>query len=198
MKSRAFMLMIGLMLALSGIASYQLYAQPSEAEAKQIFESIGCVSCHVGQPGQPAASWDLIIQFMQDWSQKYPTIDDAIANEVTYYGGKKFQSFDELMAQMAQNVGRSPDDPEIQKLKQFFQSFWGETAQAPAGEQQEQPQEEQTQPEESRQEQPAEQQEQPAGIRGGEEPREGIVLTVVSIALIIVIAAAAAVYLTRR
>ncbi len=160
-------IMIGMLLIIPmlAISTTLTTAQVSEAEAKQIFESIGCVSCHVGQPLQPAASWDLIIQFMQDWSQKYPTIDEAIANEVTYYGGQKFQSFDELMAQMAQNVGRSPDDPDIQKLSEFFKSFWGETAQAPAGEQQEQPQEEQPQtteqPQQEQQEQP--QEEQPTG-----------------------------------
>ncbi len=158
-------IMIGMLLIIPmlAISSTLTTAQVSEAEAKQIFENIGCVSCHVGQPLQPAASWDLIVQFMQDWSQKYPTIDEAIANEVTYYGGQKFQSFDELMAQMAQNVGRSPDDPDIQKLKQFFQSFWEQGgAQAPAGEQQEQPQEEQPQTTEQPQQEQGQQPEQPA------------------------------------
>ncbi len=128
---RITILILALVFASTSMISLQLVAQPSEAEAKQIFESIGCVSCHVGQPGQPAASWDLINQFMQDWSQKYPSIDEAIANEVTYYGGKKFQNFDELMAQMAQNVGKTPDDPEIQKLKEYYMSFWQGGAQAP-------------------------------------------------------------------
>ncbi len=195
MKGLPLAATILLILALAGYATQNTQAQPSPEEAKQIFENIGCISCHAGKPGQPAASWDLIIQFMEDWSQKYPSIDEAIRNEVTYYGGQKFNSFDELMERMSQNVGKTRNDPEIQQLEAFFRSFWGEQQQT-----QTQAEEEQTQTTEQT-EAPAETQtteEQTEGVRGGEEPKAGITLTVVSIALVILITVVAAVYLTRR
>ncbi|MEB3861136.1 MAG: hypothetical protein GSR84_02820 [Desulfurococcales archaeon] len=194
MKGLPLAATILLILALAGYATQTTQAQPSPEEARQIFENIGCISCHAGKPLQPAASWDLIIQFMEDWSQKYPSIDEAIRNEVTYYGGQKFNSFDELMERMSQNVGKTRNDPEIQQLEAFFRSFWGEQ------QTETQTQEETTQAAEQT-EAPTETQtpeEQVEGVRGGEEPKAGITLTVVSIALVILITVVAAVYLTRR
>ena len=194
MKGLPLAATILLILALAGYATQTTQAQPSPEEARQIFENIGCISCHAGKPLQPAASWDLIIQFMEDWSQKYPSIDEAIRNEVTYYGGQKFNSFDELMERMSQNVGKTRNDPEIQQLEAFFRSFWGEQ------QTETQTQEETTQAAEQT-EAPAETQtpeEQVEGVRGGEEPKAGITLTVVSIALVILVTIVAAVYLTRR
>ena len=190
MSSRILIALLGFMLALSSLASYQLHAQISENEAKQIFESIGCTSCH---NGNVADEFDEIVDDMRAWSKKYPTIDDAVANEVTYFGGQKFNSFDELIAQMAQNVGKTPDDPDIKKLETFFRSLWGGTQQA--GQEQQEQGEQAPTSEQPTQEQ---QQEQPSGVKGGQEPRAGVTLTIISIALIIVIAAASAVYLTRR
>ncbi|MEB3773661.1 MAG: hypothetical protein GSR86_01880 [Desulfurococcales archaeon] len=173
--------------------AYTVYSQPSEDEAKEIFTSIGCISCHSGKPMQPAASWDLIIQFMEEWSKKYPTIDDAVRNEVTYYGGVKFNDFNELITQMARNVGKDPSDPEIQQLVAFFKSYWGEKATV------ETTTEEKTIEETTETVMEAtEEAKTDTGVKGGVEPKEGITLTVIGIILIIIISIAAAIYLTRR
>ena len=189
-----------LLIVATGLATQYTQAQPSEEEAKQIFESLGCISCHVGKPRQPASSWDLIIQYFQDWSQKYPNIDEAIKNEVVYYGNQKFNSFDELMERMASNVGKDPNDPDIVKLKEFFRSFWGEVA---TETQTQTPEETQTATmkettQETTQETATPESPTATSVRGGEEPREGVILTVVGIALIILITIVAAVYLTKR
>ncbi|MCE4602053.1 MAG: hypothetical protein F7C08_01425 [Desulfurococcales archaeon] len=204
MKGLPLAVTIFLILALAGYATQNTQAQPSAEEAKQIFENIGCISCHAGNPLQPAANWDLIIQFMEEWSQKYPSIDEAIRNEVVYYGGQKFNSFEELMERMSQNVGKTRNDPEIQQLEAFFRSFWGqEQAQTPQqtepAQTPEQTEQEETQVQEQTQtvqQTPA--QEEAEGVKGGKEPRIGITLTIISIALVILITVVAAIYLTRR
>jgi len=88
-----------------------------EEQAETLFEQLGCTGCH---NGQTAATFNQILGEIGDWSSNYASLDEAISNEVTYFGGRKFNSFDELMETMAGNVGKSPDTTEIQELKQFF------------------------------------------------------------------------------
>ncbi|MEB3780799.1 MAG: hypothetical protein GSR85_11330 [Desulfurococcales archaeon] len=166
-------------------------AQVSEDEARSTFERLGCISCH---NGQVAASWDEMVNLFESWKGKYTSLDEAVKAEIEYFGGQKFNSYNELVQTMANNVGRSPDDPEVRMVFQYLESLFGvEQAQTT-----EPPKETTPTPTET-----MEEREEPVtptvtGVRGGEEPAEGVVLTIISIAAIVVIAVVAAVYLTRR
>ena len=111
-------LLLALLIAI-GIASYYsvVKAELSEEQAEQLFKNLGCTNCH---NGQEADEWDEIVEEIEDeWASEFATIDEAASKEVNYHG-QHFDSFDDLMAEMAENVGKEPNDPDIQSLKQFF------------------------------------------------------------------------------
>ena len=115
------------LVALVGLNSISVsQAQLSEEEARSLFEKLGCTACHVGnQPLAPALNWELILERLQKVQTEYGGDLDAFAQDTEYYGGRKFQSWEELIQQMAANVGRSPDDPEIRQIFEFFASYAG-------------------------------------------------------------------------
>ena len=102
---------MGSMLALS--------AGLTREEAKNTFTNLGCTGCH---NGQTADEFDEILEEIESWAARYSSIDDAIRGEVTYFGGKKFSGLDDLLETMAGNVGKTPDDPGIARLREFFVS----------------------------------------------------------------------------
>jgi len=101
------------LIALSGAVSYTT-AQVSEEEAKSIFDQLGCANCH---GAGVAPSWDEMIALFEDWATRYESIDEAIASEVK---GVAASSYAQLMQSMATFVGKSPDDPDVKKLEEFF------------------------------------------------------------------------------
>ena len=122
-------IILGLMVlvTLVGLNSISVsQAQLSEEEARSLFEKLGCTACHVGnQPLAPALKWELILEQLQRVQTEFGGDLDAFAQSIEYYGGRKFQSWEELIQQMAANVGRSPDDPEIRQIFEFFASYAG-------------------------------------------------------------------------
>ncbi|MCE4604138.1 MAG: hypothetical protein F7B20_04135 [Aeropyrum sp.] len=163
---------------------YVLQAQPSEEEARAAFDQLGCVSCH---NGTVAADWDQIVSLLSEVPDKYGGDIDAFARDIVYFGQKgAFQTWDELMAQMAVNVGVSTDDPNFVLVNQFFLSVAGVEG-APADQVETTPAE--TQPQET--EEPVETQ--------PEEPEEakGVpfgLAAVIALVIVILIAAAAYMY----
>ncbi len=118
-------LLLVLGLVVLGLAAATLSAQTSEAEAKQVFENVGCNVCHNG--GQ-APDWDGTLQKIREWASKYSTLDEAVQAEYTFSGGAA--SFDELMVQMHQFTPAATDQ-DIQLLTDFFKAVFQE-AQASA------------------------------------------------------------------
>ncbi len=108
-------------IAFSSIATLFATAQLSEEEAMNKFQALGCTSCH---NGQVAADWNKILDLFESWKGKYASLDEAVKAEVEYFGGQKFNSYDEMMNVMAQNVGRSMDDPEFKALYDFFKALY--------------------------------------------------------------------------
>ncbi len=126
--NRGLIFILGLLLFSSLVAVASTYGAVSEEEARNRFTSLGCTSCH--RPGGVARSWDEIISNLRSWGRQYQDIDEAVSNEVIYLGNIRFNSFDELMAQMQRNVGAS--DSDMAMLKEFFQAvFRGEVADTP-------------------------------------------------------------------
>ncbi|BAN90545.1 hypothetical protein [Aeropyrum camini] len=122
-RATAFAMVSIIMLSVFALTGYLMYAQPSEEEARATFESIGCVSCH---NGTVAATWDEIVNELKEVPEKYGGDIDAFARDVAYFGQKgAFNTWDDLMATMAQNVGKQPSDPDIQKINEFFLSIAG-------------------------------------------------------------------------
>jgi len=106
-----------------------IYAQLTETDAKQKFSEYGCTNCHV--EGGAAAPWNEIISEIKAWASEYGSLDEG-ARHVVYFGQSgKFTSFDDLISQMASNVGKSPS--EISDLTQFFKSIFDEAKQAAGG-----------------------------------------------------------------
>ncbi len=189
----ALVLLLGIAV---GLSQFVATAQISEQEAFQLFQQLGCTSCH---NNAVAPDWNSVLEMLQKVQSEYGGDIDAFARDVNYFGRVgAFNSWQELMAVMAQNVGKSLDDPDIQKLNEFFLAYAG--VQPGAGEQPaEQPQETQTEaPAETQQ--PAEQppaQEQPAGQP--KEEAKGIPFGLaVAIALIITLVIVGAAYFFTR
>ena len=104
-------------------------SQANIDEARSVFETIGCTGCHTA--GGTAPTFDNVVSMIANWSSKYNTIDDAVRNEVNYFGGQKFNSYEEMMKVMAGNVGKTLDDPDIQLLSQFFKDVFQGKVEAP-------------------------------------------------------------------
>ena len=191
----AAVLILGVAVAFSQLVAT---AQVSEQEAMQIFQQIGCVSCH---NGAVAPDWNGTLEMMQKVQTDYGGDIDAFARDVNYFGRKgAFNSWNDLMATMAQNVGKTLDDPDIQKLNEFFLAYAG--VQAGGGQQAEQPAETQTQ---TQQEQPQEQQpaeapaqEQPAQEQPAEEGKGIPFALAVAIAVVITLVVVGAAYFFTR
>lgn len=166
--------------------AFMTLAQPSEEEAKSAFENLGCVSCH---NGTVALSWEDIVALMKEVPTKYNGDVDALAQDVAYFGQKgAFQTWDQLMQVMAQNVGKTLDDPQVQVINQYLLSLAGVTP----GEETGAPPEETT-PAETPEETPAE------GVPGEEEAPPGIPFGLAAVlALLIVALIAAAAYMFAR
>lgn len=108
---------------------YAAYAVLTQEEAEALFDSLGCKSCH--REGGVADSWSEILSELREWGEEYNSIDDAVSEKVTYLGGVHFNTFDDLLEQMKNNVGASDED--IAKLKEFFISvFQGMNVTAPS------------------------------------------------------------------
>lgn len=170
-------------LALFSVFSSLAVAQPTAEEARSTFEKLGCVSCH---NGAIAPAWDEMVSLVREWGQKYPSLDEAVREESRVREGFRnfgyqFDSWDEMMSQMARNVGKSPDDPDFFLVNQFLLSLVGVQPTTPT--------ETIT---------PTTPEETPPQVREAEEPFAGVVLTALIIALIVIGAGVAAVILMRR
>ena len=189
----AVVALLGLLASLSQFAA----AETSEEEAFEVFHDLGCTSCH---NNAVAPDWNGMLEMLRKVQSEYGGDIDAFARDVNYFGRKgAFNSWQELMAVMAQNVGKNLDDPDIQKLNEFFLAYAG--VQPGAGEQPaEQPQETQTEaPAETQQ--PAEQppaQEQPPAEQPKEEAKGIPFGLAVAIALIITLVIVGAAYFFTR
>ena len=121
MNSRG--LVITALFALIMIASSFLIvsAQPSEEEARQKFESLGCTGCH---NGGVAPTWEDVVNIFKEWKTKYGSLDEAVKNEVDFFG-KKFNTYDEMMAEMAKSsAAGTPDNPDFQVIDQYLRSLF--------------------------------------------------------------------------
>ena len=186
----ALVLLLGIAV---GLSQFVATAQISEQEAMQLFQKLGCTSCH---NNAVAPDWNGTLEMLKKVQTEYGGDIDAFARDVNYFGRKgAFNSWEELMAVMAQNVGKTLEDPDIQKLNEFFLAYAGVqpgAAEQPAEQPAETPAE-QEQP--AQQEQPAEQapaQEQPA-----EQPMEeakgipfGIAVAVAVVITLVIVGAA--------
>jgi len=119
--------LLGLMLA--STASLVVLGQPSEAEAKSAFERLGCTVCHrSGGIGEP---WEEIVSHFKASAGKYASLDDfvkaEISAEVKERLGRDARTWDELFTVMAQNVGKSRDDPGVRTVENYLASLLGFT-----------------------------------------------------------------------
>jgi len=167
--------------ALSALLS--VYAQPSESDARRAFEGLGCTSCH---NGQVAHRWDEIVSHFKSWGGKYASLDEAVRAEVTYFGGVKFNSFDELMKTMATNVGRQPSDPQVVLVRDFLVSLFEAGRATPTTPQLTTPQTPPTTPGVTE------------SVRGGERLGWGVILAAIAIAAIVLGALVVALIVVRR
>ncbi len=180
---------------LVGFGTFTVYVSSQEQmtpeQAFNIFQQIGCVSCHMENGA--AEPFDEILKEMAENAAKYNgNIDEYVKNEVVYFGNQKFNSYDEMMKVMQQNVGASDED--MAKLNAFFKNYFeaaakGEVAQegeAKAGEEQAPAQEEKA---------PA--QEKPAEEKPAKEP-QNIPAIVFGVAAIVIIAVLLVVFTARK
>ena len=180
MDKRGIILSITL-LAILTLPIIHVVAQPSESEARQKFEALGCTSCH---NGGVAPTWDTITKDFKAWRGEYKSLDDAVRSEVKYFGGQTFNSFDELMKTMAQNVGKDVNDPDMQIITQYLKTLYTGGKQTTTTKTTQTTQTTQTTTK--------------TGIKGGTEPKTGLYTTIITTIIIIIIALAAAIYLTKR
>ncbi len=131
MKSSAVLLVaVAFVLYLLAVASAPAAGQVTEEEAMQLFQRLGCTSCHVA--GGTAPPFDEIVSMIESWRGQYASIDEAVAAEVVVFG-ETFDTYDAMMERMASFTGKTLDD--IRPLYDFFlQVFQGQAAQPPAGE----------------------------------------------------------------
>ncbi len=113
----AVVALLGLLASLSQFAA----AETSEEEAFEVFHDLGCTSCH---NNAVAPDWNGVLEMLRKVQSEYGGDIDAFARDVNYFGRKgAFNSWQELMAVMAQNVGKNLEDPDIQKLNEFFLAY---------------------------------------------------------------------------
>ncbi len=93
----------------------------SVGEAMRLFERLGCTSCH---NGQTALSFEDAVLLIDSWRGKYASLDEAVAAEIEYFGGQRFQGYDDMFERMAANVGKTLDDPDVMALYDFFKAVY--------------------------------------------------------------------------
>lgn len=98
-----------------------LLSQLSEEQARDQFNSLGCNGCH---NGAVADSWDDILMELREVPEKYNGDLDRFAQNVNYRLNPniKFQTWQDLVNQMAENVGKSADDPGVKAVFQYFEN----------------------------------------------------------------------------
>ena len=182
---KALYLVVGAVLLFLVIAGTSIWssiveAQLSVDQAKDLFTQLGCTSCH---NGAVAISWDDMLADLRAEYEATGSLDE-LARETVYFGQQNvFDSWDALMDQMAKNVGKNLDDPDIQKIKEFLEAV--AKGEIQIGAEKEAPKEGQTQ------EQP---EEQPKAEEG-----KGIPFGLaVAIAAVIVIVVVAGVYMVTK
>jgi len=113
---------------LASTASLVVLSQPSEAEAKSVFEGLGCIACHRAG-GVPARPWDEIVSHFKASAGKYASLDEfvkaEVAEEVKKRGYGEVRSWSELFEKMAMFVGKRPDDPGVKTVESFLASLLG-------------------------------------------------------------------------
>jgi len=121
--------LLGLMLA--STASLVVLGQPTEAEAKSVFEGLGCIACH--RSGGIAKSWDEIVSKYRASAGRYASLDEyvraEVSQEVKNKLGQDVNSWSDLFRVMSQLTGKSPDDPGVKTVESYLASLLG--AQAP-------------------------------------------------------------------
>jgi len=121
--------LLGLMLA--STASLVVLGQPTEAEAKSVFEGLGCIACH--RSGGIAKSWDEIVSKYRASAGRYASLDEYVRAEVSQEVKKDLgfdvNSWSDLFRVMSQLTGKSPDDPGVKTVESYLASLLG--AQAP-------------------------------------------------------------------
>ncbi len=119
--SRAGLLFATLFIAIILATFATVNAQPSEEEAKSKFEALGCTGCH---NGGVAPTWDDVVAMFKEWKNKYGSLDEAVQNEVNYFG-QKFNTYDEMMSTMAgSSAAGTPDNPDFQVIDQYLRSLF--------------------------------------------------------------------------
>ena len=119
--SRAGLLFATLFIAIILATFATVNAQPSEEEAKSKFEALGCTGCH---NGGVAPTWDDVVTMFKEWKNKYGSLDEAVKNEVNYFG-QKFNTYDEMMSTMAgSSAAGTPDNPDFQVIDQYLRSLF--------------------------------------------------------------------------
>ena len=177
--------LVGALLLSSILASL---AQPTEAEAKSVFEGLGCIACH--RSGGIAKSWDEIVSKYRASAGRYASLDEYVRAEVSQEVKKDLgfdvNSWSDLFRVMSQLTGKSPDDPGVKTVESYLASLLG--AQAP----------EVTQPPET----PVTPTPTPTPptevVRGEERLTWGIVLAIVAIVVIVLIALVVGLIVMRR
>jgi hypothetical protein len=116
-------MLIVVALATTGLTALRAASQEtlSVKAAADLFNKLGCTGCHA--EGGTAMPLPKIIVEIQKWGEKYATIDEAVYNEVVYFGEEHaFKTFKDLMAEMANNVGVGLED--VEPLSQFFKAVF--------------------------------------------------------------------------
>ena len=128
--SAAVLMAVALALYALAATTAPVSGQVTEDEARQLFQRLGCTSCHTA--GGTAPPFDEVVAMIESWRGQYASIDEAIAAEVVVFG-QKYDTYDALMQAMASFTGKTLDD--IRPLYDYFlQVFQGQQGQPPAGE----------------------------------------------------------------
>ncbi|MEB3860588.1 MAG: hypothetical protein GSR84_00020 [Desulfurococcales archaeon] len=121
MASRGGIILLTLFILTLATPALLGVAQPSGEEARQKFEQLGCTGCH---NGGVAPAWDDVVALFQEWKTKYGSLDEAVSSEVNYFG-KTFNSYDEMMAEMAKSSAAGTiDNPDFQIIYQYLKSIY--------------------------------------------------------------------------
>lgn len=119
---RYFIILAITLIVLTSIISLTV-AQPSETEAKNAFESLGCTVCH---NGRVATTWDGVVNLFKESAGKYASLDEFVAKEIgprikaSGFGEPK--TWDELFQLMSNLAGKS-GDPRVNIVKSYLASI---------------------------------------------------------------------------
>lgn len=180
---------------LLGFGTFTVYVSSQEQmtpeQAFELFQQIGCVSCHMENGA--AESFEGILKEMAEKAPEYNgDIDEYVRNVVVYFGNQRFNSYDEMMKVMQQNVGASDED--IAKLKAFFRNYFEAAAKGEVAQEGEAKTAEEQAP---AQEEKAPAQEKPAEEKAAKQP-QNIPAIVFGVAAIVIIAVLLVVFTARK